>query len=228
MSTDGQELYVHKIILMTRWPHFRHMAKSGMIEAQQGRMQMDERYPVVLAFLQYLYTDHLVMDVPVDVVCDMLVLANMYILHRLKKLCCQRLYERHLTIDTCTTIFATAIITDEVGLKLLALDFILKHYGALLKADLFDQMETFARLEFLACIPDDTFLQIGRPALINVNNNSNYRRIHHSSSTTTTTTDITSPLSSIPNPAVRTDDMMASVIPRHERLSSSNGMVMGV
>ncbi|CAO3589969.1 unnamed protein product [Absidia cylindrospora] len=280
-SIEGQELYVHQVILITRWPHFRNMYKSGMMEAQQGRMEISEPYPVVLAFLRYLYTDHLDMDVPGDVVCDILVLANMYLLHRLKKICCQRLHQRYLTIDTCTTIFEKAIMTEEVGLKLLALDFMFNHYGAILKADLLHQMSNFARLEFLECIPDESVLQIGRSRLLAVNNNntatSNNRMIQLSSTTPAITSISASPFStsssvgqhppqhysqsqspsaplqqmntspnsnndggtrinystianhlppSIPNTA-STGNMMASVA-RHQRLSSSNGMVMGV
>ncbi|CAO3594339.1 unnamed protein product [Absidia cylindrospora] len=162
VASCGQELHVHQVILITRWPHFRNMYKSGMIETQQHRMEISEPYPVVLAFLKYLYSDHLAMDESWQVICEILVMANMYLLHRLKKICCQRLYEKHLTIDTCTTIFEKAIMAEEMGLKLLALDFMFHRYGAILKADLLHQMSSFARQEFVECVPDDAVLQVGR------------------------------------------------------------------
>ncbi|KAI8093551.1 uncharacterized protein BX664DRAFT_278592 [Halteromyces radiatus] len=160
VPANGQELHVHQVILITRWPHFRNMYRSGMMEVHQRRMEISEPYPVVLAFLKYLYSDHLSIDEPWQVVCDILVMANMYLLHRLKKICCQRLYRQHLTIDSCTTIFEKAIMAEEVGLKLLALDFMFNHYGAVLKADLLHQMSSFARQEFLECVPDQAILQV--------------------------------------------------------------------
>ncbi|KAI8073175.1 hypothetical protein BC940DRAFT_329905 [Gongronella butleri] len=162
VAADGQELHVHQVILITRWPHFNNLYRSGMMEAQERRMEIAEPYPVVLAFLKYLYSDELDEMESWQVVCDVLVLSNMYLLHRLKKICCQRLYERHFHVETCTTIFEKAILADEGGLKLLALDFMFKHYGAILKADLLHQLSPFARHEFLSYVPDEAVLQVSR------------------------------------------------------------------
>jgi hypothetical protein len=162
VAADGQELHVHQVILITRWVYFRNMYKSGMMETQQRRMQISEPYPVVLALLKYLYTDQLAIEEPWQVVCDMLVMANMYLLHRLTKICCQRLYERHLTIESCTTIFEKAIMAEEVGLKSLVLEFMFAHYGVLIKTGLLNELSSFARQEFSACIPDEAVLHVGR------------------------------------------------------------------
>lgn len=162
VAADGQELHVHQVILITRWVYFRNMYKSGMMEAQQRRMEISEPYPVVLAFLKYLYTDQLAMEESWQVVCDILVMANMYLLHRLTKICCQRLYERHWTIESCTTIFEKAIMAEEVGLKSLVLEFMFAHFGVLVKTDLLNQMPSFARQEFSECISDKAVLHVGR------------------------------------------------------------------
>ncbi|KAG1233132.1 hypothetical protein G6F35_001380 [Rhizopus arrhizus] len=136
VPSNGQELYVHQVILITRWPHFRNMYKSGMIESQQRRMEVPESREVVLAFLKYLYNDALDPEESCAVICDLLVLANMYLLNRLKKMCCQTLYHNHLTVSNCGLIFEKAITAEETGLKLLVLDFMFKHHGQVLKANI--------------------------------------------------------------------------------------------
>ncbi|KAI9299559.1 BTB/POZ protein, partial [Cunninghamella echinulata] len=158
VPANGQELHVHQVILITKWPHFRHMYRSGMTESQQRRMEISEPYEVVLAFLKYLYSDQLDEEEPWQVICDVLVMANMYLLNRFKKVCCQRLYTRHLNIDTCCYIFEKAMMAEEPGLKLLALDFMFQHYGAILKLDLLHQISGFARQEFYKCIPYEASL----------------------------------------------------------------------
>ncbi|ORE05939.1 galactose oxidase [Rhizopus microsporus var. microsporus] len=160
VPSNGQELYVHQVILITRWPHFRNMYTSGMLESQQKRMEIPESYEVVLAFLKYLYNDTLDMNEPCSVVCDLLVLANMYLLHRLKKICCVVLYRHHLTIQNCGLIFEKSIMAEETGLKLLVLDFMFKHYGAVLKSNVLLQMPPFARQEFLEAVPDEAILEV--------------------------------------------------------------------
>src|ERR1700730_10349028 len=103
--SDGPEIHVHQVILMARWPHFRNIHKSGMIEATQRHLQIPEPHAVVLALLRYFYSDCPDDAEPWEIVADVLVLANMYILTRLKKICCERLYRRHLTVETCGHIF---------------------------------------------------------------------------------------------------------------------------
>ncbi|KAI8060911.1 hypothetical protein BC940DRAFT_360354, partial [Gongronella butleri] len=135
VPADGPAIQVHQVILMTRWPHFRNVYKSGMVEALERRIHIPESHKVVLAFLKYLYSDQLDDNEPWHIVCDLLVIANMYLQHRLKKLCCQRLYQRHMSVDSCMIIFEKAILADEIGLKLLTLNFMFRHYGYVLKSN---------------------------------------------------------------------------------------------
>lgn len=159
-AEGGQPFYVHQVILITRWPHFRNIYKSGMLESRQRKMEIPEPYEVVLAFLKYLYNDRLDETESCQIICEVLVLANMYLLHRLKKICCERLYKHHLNISTCALIFEKAILAEETGLKLLALDFMFKNYGSLLKSDTLLHMSSATRLEFLEAVPDDAILDV--------------------------------------------------------------------
>lgn len=160
VASNGQELHVHQVILITRWPHFRNIYKSGMIEAQQRRMEIPEPYEVVLALLKYLYSDRLDDDVPWQVVCEVLVVANMYLLNRLKKICCERLYKRHMTVETCGLIFEKAITAEETGLKMLALDFMFRNYGSVLKSEVLLHMSSSVRQEFMEAVPDEAVLEV--------------------------------------------------------------------
>jgi hypothetical protein len=148
------------VILITRWPHFRNIYKSGMVESRERKMEIPEPYEVVLAFLKYLYNDQLDENESCEIICEVLVLANMYLLHRLKKICCQKLYKQHLSIQNCGTIFEKAMMAEEVGLKLLTLDFMFKNYGQVLKSNILLQMSTAVRNEFLEAVPDDAILDV--------------------------------------------------------------------
>ncbi|KAG0179337.1 hypothetical protein DFQ29_002227 [Apophysomyces sp. BC1021] len=162
VPANGQELHVHQVILIARWPHFRNVYKSGMIEAQSRRMELPEPYEVVVAFLKYLYSDRIDDDENWEVICEVMVIANLYLLHRLKKICCDRLYHKHMSIESCGLIFEKAIMADEPGLKMLTLNFMFRNHGAVLKSNTLLQMPASVREEFLEAVPDEAVLEIGR------------------------------------------------------------------
>jgi hypothetical protein len=133
-----------------------------MSEAIEKKMTIPEPFEVIMAFLKFLYSDRLDENEPWEVVCDLLVMANMYLLHRLKKLCCERLYRRHLSIDSCGLIFEKAIMAEEIGLKLLALSFMFQNYGSILKSNLLMDLPLSVREEFLDSVPEEAVLEVGR------------------------------------------------------------------
>lgn len=166
IAADGEEIYVHQVILLTRWPHFKNIHKSGMSEAIERKMTIPEPVQVIMAFLKFLYSDRLDESEPWQVVCDLLVMANMYLLHRLKKLCCQRLYRRHMAIESCGLIFEKAIMAEETGLKLLALGFMFQNYGYILKSNMLMELPPSVREEFLEAVPEEAVLEVGRSRYI--------------------------------------------------------------
>ncbi|KAI9019968.1 hypothetical protein CLU79DRAFT_756555 [Phycomyces nitens] len=166
--SGGQEIQVHQVILITRWPHFRNMYNSGMTEALERRLEIPEPYEVVMVLLKYLYTDRLDENGSWDVLCQVLVVANMYLLSRLKKMCCEQLYRRHMSVESCGTIFEKAILTDEIGLKMLTLDFIFRNYGSVLKSSTLMHMPLLVHQEFLEAIPDEAVLDIGQMRTSNI------------------------------------------------------------
>ncbi|KAF9917495.1 hypothetical protein BX616_000801 [Lobosporangium transversale] len=130
-----QKIHVHRMILSTRWPYFKNMHASGMIESTRSTMVLPEPYPVVYAFLSFLYTDAIDVDLSCSTVCDVMIMANMYLLERLKKLCASILHRHHLQIDTCVRIFQAACTSQEHGLKRLSQEYIFRHLGAVMKTE---------------------------------------------------------------------------------------------
>jgi len=106
-----------------------------MLESTRGTRVLPERCPVIYAFLYYLYTDMLDPDLDHQILCEILVMANMYLLDRLRKLAAATLYERHLNVDTCVRIFQAACLAQEQGLKRLSHEFILRNCGAVMKTE---------------------------------------------------------------------------------------------
>src|SRR6266536_4339308 len=79
-ATTSPPIYVHKLILQARWPHFARLYAAQMAEFHTKKMHIPEPYTVVKAFLYYLYTDSIhpeVCEELIDVV-GLLVMSNMY------------------------------------------------------------------------------------------------------------------------------------------------------
>ncbi|KAG0308821.1 hypothetical protein BGZ99_001056 [Dissophora globulifera] len=166
-----RKIHVHRMVLSSRWPHFRNMHASGMMESTRGTMILPEPYPVVYAFLLFLYTDTVDVDLECSIVCDVMVMANMYLLERLKKLCASILHRHHLQIDTCVRIFQAACVSQEHGLKKLSQDYIFRNCGAVMKTEDWFLMwsqggdgssgeQRAALEEFIEGIPEEASLEI--------------------------------------------------------------------
>jgi len=53
----SRPIHVHKLILQARWPHFKRLYNSQMLEFHTKKLHIPEPYAAVRAFLKYLYTD---------------------------------------------------------------------------------------------------------------------------------------------------------------------------
>ncbi|KAI7900069.1 uncharacterized protein BX663DRAFT_477289 [Cokeromyces recurvatus] len=161
-AANGEKIHVHQVILLTRWPHFKNIHKSGMLEAIEQKMTIPEPVEVVMAFLKFLYSDRLDESETCEIICELLVLANLYCLQKLKKLCCERLYRCYLTIENCGLIFEKAILAEEIGLKMLVLNFMFQNYGFILKSNMLMDLPASIRKEFLDAVPNEAVLEIGK------------------------------------------------------------------
>ncbi|KAG0343217.1 hypothetical protein BG004_005430, partial [Podila humilis] len=138
LSHDNQRIPVNSAILAARWPYFgalvREQEEQEMAQCKQDGTEYDptlstkrtlslpEPYSVVLAFLQYLYTDHLVtaQQHHSTVLSQLMLLADMYGLDRLRDLATHALHQM-LNMSTAAMVYETAALSQQTGLQIRSL-----------------------------------------------------------------------------------------------------------
>ncbi|KAF9428840.1 hypothetical protein BGZ94_000788 [Podila epigama] len=138
LTQDNQRIPVNSAILTTRWPYFgalvREQEEKEMAQCKQDGTEYDptlsskrtlalpEPFNVVLAFLQYLYTDHLVtaQQHQATVLSQLLLLADMYGLDRLRDLATHALHQM-LNMSTAAMVYETAALSQQTGLQIRSL-----------------------------------------------------------------------------------------------------------
>ncbi|KAF9139309.1 hypothetical protein BGX30_008108 [Mortierella sp. GBA39] len=138
LTQDDQRIPVNSAILSARWPYFGAlMREQEEKEAAQCKtdntehdptlstkktLSLPEPYTVVLAFLQYLYTDHLVtaQQHHAQVLSQLLLLADMYGLDRLRDLATHALHQM-LNMSTAAMVYETAALSQQIGLQIRSL-----------------------------------------------------------------------------------------------------------
>ena len=142
-------IHVHKMILHARWPHFKRLYASKMIEYQNSRLHIPEPYSVVRAFLYYLYTDSIAPSQycrDLTDVAGMLVMANLYDMPKLRLLCVNRL-SREIDIEHAAVIWERAGRTDEEWLKARAARFCMLNWGRIVRTEGFRTLSRVSMLE---------------------------------------------------------------------------------
>ena len=149
-SSTSPPIHVHKMILQARWPHFRRLYAAKMMEYHNQKMHIPEPYPVVRAFLYYLYTDsiapHQVYCRDLTDVAGMLVMANLYDMPKLRLLCVHRL-SREIDIDHAAIVWERAGRTDEEWLKQRAARFCLTNWGRIVRTEAFRSLSRQSLME---------------------------------------------------------------------------------
>ncbi|KAG0350392.1 hypothetical protein BG005_010100 [Podila minutissima] len=138
LTQDNQRIPVNSAILSARWPYFgalvREQEEQEIAQCKQDGVEYDptlspkktlslpEPYTVVLAFLQYLYTDHLVtaQQHHSTVLSQLLLLADMYGLDRLRDLATHALHQM-LNMSTAAMVYETAALSQQTGLQIRSL-----------------------------------------------------------------------------------------------------------
>ncbi|KAJ1562939.1 hypothetical protein HK405_005618 [Cladochytrium tenue] len=124
---------VHRLVLLTRWPHFAAIERSGMSEAGGGQvvreLRLDEPLATVRGLVRFLYTDSVARVRSDRVVADLLVLADLYCMDRLRRLCSARLHAS-LSVRTAVRTYVAAHRAADRGLRARALRFCLERFGA--------------------------------------------------------------------------------------------------
>ncbi|KAI9271358.1 hypothetical protein BY458DRAFT_474834 [Sporodiniella umbellata] len=110
-------------MLKTRWPYFSKLLLEKDSSASGfKKLVISEGHPVALAFVQYLYTDHLItaQQHHPNILSRLLFLSDMYGLKRLNMLVVHALHEA-LTISTASMIYEVSALTGQMALQIRAL-----------------------------------------------------------------------------------------------------------
>ena len=154
-ASTSAPIYVHKLILRARWPHFTRVYSSQMAEFHTKKMHIPEPYSVVRAFLYYLYTDsissHPEYCASLDAVAGLLVMANVYDMPRLRLSCLHRL-SRELDVEHAAVIWERAGTANEDWLKRRAANYCLTHWGRIVRTLGFRQLSRQSMMELCEVI----------------------------------------------------------------------------
>ncbi|KAL8936627.1 MAG: hypothetical protein Q9216_004828 [Gyalolechia sp. 2 TL-2023] len=148
-------IYVHKLILRARWPHFTRVFNAQMAEFHTKKMHIPEPYSVVRAFLYYLYTDSIAAHVKycpsLDSVAGLLVMANVYDMPRLRLLCLHRL-SRELDVEHAAVVWERAGTAGEDWLQRRAASYCLTHWGRIVRTIGFRQLSRQSMMDLCEVI----------------------------------------------------------------------------
>ncbi|KAK6539443.1 hypothetical protein TWF694_009667 [Orbilia ellipsospora] len=142
-------IHVHKLILLSRWPHFQRLYAAKMAEFHTGRLHIPEPYSVVKAFLYFLYTDSISPSVHcpnLATVGGLLVMSNIYNIPRLRALCLGRI-NKEMDVDTAAGIWERAGVAGETILRSKAARYCMMHWGRVVRSEGFRKLSKKAMLE---------------------------------------------------------------------------------
>lgn len=123
ITDDHRSIPVNSSVIEQRWPYFSDLLQEkGDLASGFKRLTIPETYSVVLAFIQYLYTDHLMtaQQHQPHILSRLLLLSDIYNLKRLSVLATHALHEA-LTISTASTIYEVSALTGQIALQIRAL-----------------------------------------------------------------------------------------------------------
>ncbi|XP_026279379.1 RCC1 and BTB domain-containing protein 1 isoform X1 [Frankliniella occidentalis] len=143
---NGKNIHVHKSILKIRCEYFRNMFKDHWSEDKKSVLELKQfSYPVIKAFLQYLYTDELV--IASECALELLDLANAYCEQQLKELC-EQILKHGVNVENVATLYSTAITHQSEDLRKFCFNFILNHMTAVSQTVAFSSLDenTFREL----------------------------------------------------------------------------------
>lgn len=157
-ASTSPPIYVHKLILRARWPHFTRVFNAQMAEFHTKKMHIPEPYPVVRAFLYYLYTDSIAAHPKycpsLDCVAGLLVMANVYDMPRLRLLCLHRL-SRELDVEHAAVVWERAGTAGEDWLQRRAAGYCLTHWGRIVRTVGFRQLSRQSMMDLCEVIDEE-------------------------------------------------------------------------
>ncbi|KAI9322223.1 hypothetical protein BX666DRAFT_1827210, partial [Dichotomocladium elegans] len=132
-TSENQSISVNSSILSQRWPYFQELMKTNLCPNDDDNesatpilrthsMSLPYPYPVVIALVQFLYTDNLLtaQQYQPSILSQLLLLADMYNLPRLRELATHALHQM-LNMSTAPLVFETAALSHQTSLQVRAL-----------------------------------------------------------------------------------------------------------
>jgi hypothetical protein len=145
VEESNDRIYAHKCVLLCRSEKFRAMFKSSMKETSTGEVVIENHEPhIFYALLEYLYTDNLSNELKDEDLIALLVVADEYVLPRLKQLCEFRLLELISSV-LLLQLFNVANLYDLQALKSKCVQFYFLHLPELRNVHA-SQLSTLAEL----------------------------------------------------------------------------------
>jgi hypothetical protein len=122
LTEDGRSIPANSNVIALRWSHFASLLREKSENPGFKRLSFPESYPVTLAFLQFIYTDHLMtaQQHHPQILSRLLVLSDVYHLPRLGVLATHALHQI-LTISTASMVYETSALTGRTALQVRAL-----------------------------------------------------------------------------------------------------------
>ncbi|KAI8993267.1 hypothetical protein BDB01DRAFT_775725 [Pilobolus umbonatus] len=122
VTNDNRSIPANTAVLALRWPYFAQMSEGRIYSAGFKRLYFNESYAVVLALLQFAYTDHLMtaQQHHPNILSRLLILSDMYNLPRLGTLATHALHQL-LTVSTASLVYEASALTGKTSLQIRAL-----------------------------------------------------------------------------------------------------------
>jgi RCC1 and BTB domain-containing protein len=141
---NGQPIYAHRCIIMSRCEPLERMLDGPMRESQQNEIVLHEQiYDVYLALLEYLYTDRVEgldpKSVQLEFALDLLAVADQYLLDPLKRMC-EKAIHKSIDVDNVAYMLATADARQAHELRKKCFDFIMRHFGKVIGTKSFTEL----------------------------------------------------------------------------------------
>jgi len=138
IKTKTRSFSVHKCILAARSSVFDAMIKSGMREAQNNTVDIEEfDDDTVSAMIEYIYAGET--NLKKDKLCEVLKIAEKYDLPQLRKMCEFQLCE-NITMANIAKALSTAYLYDSEMLKRIAIDFIISNKDEVKRRGIMDKV----------------------------------------------------------------------------------------
>lgn len=134
---EDKKVYAHRAILAIRSEYFRALLFNGHMRESVDSLErssltpitlMDVSHTVFVKVLEYLYTDN-IRDVNLELGIHLLIASEQFMLDRLKFLC-EDIIRRDINVHNVINILVTSHQHHALGLKEIALDFILTNLTA--------------------------------------------------------------------------------------------------